>query len=75
MKSRIEEYVLSNLTIDDHHFEVEPSYAESLGISFGELCSILSELESEGKFMVYDYDDFVECEMIAPCTIPEVTSN
>ena len=34
MKSKIRKYVLNHLTDDNHHFELDSEYADSLGISF-----------------------------------------
>lgn len=41
MKSKIKKYVLDHLNDDDHHFELNSEHADSLGISFEELRSIL----------------------------------
>ena len=75
MKSQIEKYVLSHLNDDDHHFELPSDYIESLGVSFDDLCSMLSQLEDEGKFVSYVYDDCIICEAFPPCCVPEIQSD
>lgn len=70
MKSKIRKYVLNHLTDDTHHFELDSEYADSLGISFDELRSILLQLSSEGAFSAFDYGDAVLCERFPPCTVP-----
>lgn len=75
MKSQIEKYVLSHLSDDDHHFELSSDYIESLEISFDDLCSILNQLEDEGKFVSYIYDDCIICEVFPPCCVPKIQSD
>ena len=75
MKSQIEKYVLSHLSDDENHFELPPSYIESLCIEFDELCSILKQLEYEGKFEAYIYDDCIICHAFPPCCVPEIQSD
>lgn len=70
MESKIKKYVLDHLNDDDHHFELNSEYADSLGVSFEELRSILLQLSSEGAFLALDYDDAVLCEEFPPCTVP-----
>lgn len=70
MKSKIKKYVLNHLTDDNHHFELDSECADSLGISFDELRSILLQLSSEGAFSAIDYGDTVWCEKFLPCTVP-----
>lgn len=70
MKSKIKKYVLDHLNDDDHHFELNSEHADSLGISFEELRSILLQLSSEGAFVAYDCGDLVACEKFPPCTVP-----
>jgi len=47
MKSKIKKYVLDHLNDKNHHFELNPNNADSLGISFKELGFILLQLSSE----------------------------
>ncbi len=70
MKSKIKKYVLDHLNDDDHHFELNSEHADSLGISFEELRSILLQLSSEGSFAAYDCGDLVACEKFPPCSVP-----
>ena len=70
MKSKIKKYVLDHLADDNHHVDLNSEYANSIGISFEELRSILFQLSSEGVFATYDCGDLVACEKFPPCTVP-----
>lgn len=75
MKSKLEKYVLEHLTDDEHHFSFYPSDAKKFNLDFESLCDILMQLDREGKFMVFPYGDYVECERFPPCTIPTFREN